>query len=560
MHVLAVAVALSTRVAVAETITVNRITDEPDADPNDGTADTDLAIAGLQVTLRSAVEHGNRTPELDAIGFAPELGSPRVFLGSGFPEAQGLSIDGRTSSGRVTIAGRGLSIQGDATVRGLAFDMAVEDALFVSGGVSLDDVSITNGKGWAVRAQGEVVLSKTTIFANARGGVLSASGHVRGDGIVVESNGGPGIVAALGIDLSSTAGEVRIRSNLGAGIYTDGGVSAGGGALAVSGNFGEGIRCLGGVSSAGALEILDNASWGIRSRLDVELGATSTVSGNGHGAMMMTPVAIALDLVLTTVVGDGVRGGGVLSAEGSVRGGSFAASDNAGPGVLAAAEVVLGRVVVLRNDGAGVQALGSITSDGGDVRQNLGAGFASAGDVAVVGPASIEDNSSVGVSGVLVRVGDARGLSRIVRNGRSERATVVILDGTLVPKFEEAAPRTQGVIAASFEGQRVDVLENGGDGVAATTVRLTDSAVLENAGAGVRAAGDVTLVRTLICDNQTGDLVAQGAIGLDESAVCDQTPPRPRDPGGCACAASETFSAPIPGLLLLALALLSRRR
>ena len=60
----------------ADTFTVDRTIDTPDADVGDGDCDVSLAATGFQCTLRAAIQEANATPEPDLIRFFVQTGPP----------------------------------------------------------------------------------------------------------------------------------------------------------------------------------------------------------------------------------------------------------------------------------------------------------------------------------------------------------------------------------------------------------------------------------------------------------------------------------------------------
>lgn len=542
--------------ARAETIVVNLTTDAPDADPNDGTADTDLSTDGLQVTLRSALQHANAHAGRDEIRFSEDLGAAPVVTPAALPAiTEDITVDGSVPGGRVEL-GAGLVLRApEVSISNLMLSDAPEDALVaeVPGALTLSSVDVVGATGWAVKSAGDLDLTDCLISTNGSGGLL-ALGAVTGTGLAVESNGGPGVVAKAGIGVEGS----QIRGNGGPGLYTSGPVTLEGDTV-VNGNVGYGIWAGKEVTAGGSLEIQDNASWGIRAGLDVDLGPSAVVSNDGHGSSMQIPEGeIALDLTFATRDGEEVRGGGVVSLDGRVSGGQVVANDNAGPALLAAGDVLLGPVTLLRNDGPGIQSLGTVSFDGGQVEANLGIGVTAAGDVTSSRAVQMERNASAAVSGAVVTVGSSEMRSTIAENGRGERVTFAMLDEA--PILLDAEPRTTAVVATSFTGVFIDVVKSGGDGISAGDVSLTDAGITDNLGAGVRASGRVTLVRTLLCDNAKGDLVGGQDVTLTESAACDQRSGRVRAPGGCGCDATGAGAPPWGLVWFLPLLRLLRRR
>lgn len=539
--------------ARAETIVVNLTSDEPDADPNDGTADTDVATDGLQVTLRSAIEHANAHAGPDDILFSEDLGDQPVVDATALPPiTEAVTVDGSVQGSRAQVDASLVIRAPQVSLANMVLANGEADALLVEngGGVTLSSVDLVGAAGWGVRSAGDLDFDACRISTNQAGGIL-ALGAVDGESLVVESNGGPGVVARQSIRMTSS----QVRSNGGPGLYTPGPVALEG-ENAISGNIGYGVWTAADVASRGVLEIQDNASWGVFAAAEVVLEGEAVISNDGHGRMMVVPEEITMDPVLTTVTGDDVRGGGVVSLIGGITGGAVTANDNAGPALLAEGGVALGRVTLLRNDGPGLQTLGDAAFDGGRVADNFGIGIAAAGAVTSRQTVRLERNASAAVVGTAVSLGVPDGeRSTVAENGRGERATVAMLGDS--PVLTATEPRTTAIVATQLVGIAIDVAMNGGDGIDAADVSLTDAAVTDNFGAGLRASGKVTLVRTLLCDNAKGDLIAGEDVTLTESAACDQRRTRTRDTGGCGCSAAE--EVPSHWTLLLPLLWLLRR-
>jgi hypothetical protein len=544
--------------ARAADIVVNLSSDEADPDPDDGTPDVDLAAAGLQVTLRSAIQFANRSPGADRITFA--LAAP-VLMPAELPDiGDELTIDGSLTSGTVRIEGRGLVIRARrCAVTNLAIAFAPSDAIFSVEAVSLGAVELTKSVlGFGVRSGGHISIAGGTIAGNAKGGVLSWGGSVNASDVVIESNGGPGIMALLGIRLSSRPdGVLRVRTN-GGGLHTDGTVMLQGEGLhRISGNFGDGIRSLGGLNAQSPVEILDNASFGVRALSDIVLSRTATVTGNGRGFLATVPDAIAMDPTFTVLMGDAVRGGGLLSAGGEIIGGEIVANDNGGAGIVSAGDVYFDRAEVSRNDGNGIDALGDVRLGQASIEGNFGVGILNNSVVSIFFGARIEGNAS---AGIFCRSVFLEGVvpNEIRNNGKLDRASATQYDETLAVSYREVPVIRAGVRAeVTFSAAGVEVAENGGDGVACDNFDITDGMIIDNEGAGLRATRGGKLTRTILCNNEGGDLIHFRDVELDESSgACDREMRIAEE--GCGCTAAHRGSGSIVWILI-GLCLLRRR-
>jgi predicted outer membrane repeat protein len=153
---------------------VNILTDAADANPGDGIADTDLVMAGQQISLRAAIEEAN------ALG----LTGP-VTINIPLEGTITLSLGQLAISEDVTITGSGvdnLTIDGDELSRVFYVDAGVN--------VTIQDLTITggdagSGNGGGIYSEGDLTLDGVNIHHNTAdegagvyfiGGSLAVSG------------------------------------------------------------------------------------------------------------------------------------------------------------------------------------------------------------------------------------------------------------------------------------------------------------------------------------------------------------------------------------------------
>ncbi|MGB8167798.1 MAG: choice-of-anchor tandem repeat NxxGxxAF-containing protein [Chthoniobacteraceae bacterium] len=130
-----------------EATIVNSTGDEPDADANDGRADTDLQKPGQQVTLRAAIQFANAHPGKDIIKFAipaddPGIvaGVPRIQPATPLPEiTDSVNLDGWSQNTNATtppieLSGDTISAAAPAPVT--HYDLSLADRLLAADGLT----------------------------------------------------------------------------------------------------------------------------------------------------------------------------------------------------------------------------------------------------------------------------------------------------------------------------------------------------------------------------------------------------------------------------------------
>ena len=208
---IALCLAAAATAALAADIDVNSTTDQQDADTGDGVCDADTGTAGLQCTLRAAVQHANASPGLDLIRL-PAGTYELSIRGRGRPAQRGdlditdavriegagplaTTIDAQRAKDRifdvetpvqVEIVGLTLThgrVRGGQTGGGLRVD---------SGVVIVEDVMVTDCRaghhGGAVDVLGgDVTLRRVWANGNACGDSGGAV-HIDGGTLLIESS------------------------------------------------------------------------------------------------------------------------------------------------------------------------------------------------------------------------------------------------------------------------------------------------------------------------------------------------------------------------------------
>ncbi len=147
--------------ARAETITVNSTLDRPDADLQDGVCDADLGTAGLQCTLRAAIQHANATAGTHVI--VVPAGRYRLTIrGSG--ENAGATGD-LDITGNVSVQGAGASstVIDCAKAKDRAFDVRSSAVATISGFTITRGTAPSSESGGGIRDLGDVTVSDCVI-------------------------------------------------------------------------------------------------------------------------------------------------------------------------------------------------------------------------------------------------------------------------------------------------------------------------------------------------------------------------------------------------------------
>lgn len=348
--------------------------------------------------------------------------------------------------------------------------------------VVLARTQITGNGGWGIRADtGSISISDgavDTVAANGRGGLFAGAGIHLPAGLRVESNGGPGIIAAGTADIRLQ--DIQVQRNRGVGIGTvvaSSGIRATSPGLILQGteneivdNGGHGIHAAAGsVFIQGKTRITGNSGWGILAdlgRVSIWSGAMESITENGKG--------------------------GIFASRGLDLPAGFSVAANGGPGI------VVGGV-----DDTDLEQI--------EVRGNLGDG------ITVAGERSYADESYPGVI-----LWGASNL--IVDNGgdgiRTSRGFVSIRGGTWIEGNDGWGIHADGGPVSILDGTMDGISANGRGGLFASGgLQLPDDFVVErNGGPGIKVQDhDLQLANVEVCENdgngieiEFGDLVLTG--------------------------------------------------
>ncbi|GEM_PF-2790027 len=340
-------------------LVVNLDSDEPDADLSDGTNDVDLSKAGVQGTLRAAIQQANANQGRETIVF--ELpGSAVITPLSPLPAiTDKLVIDAGTQpgSGHVELNGK----QAGANASGLKVEADF---------VELMGLTITEFGGNAgVEASGAVKLVDSKVSGNSGAGVY-ALGLVDSWG-----DGDKGVVME---------GEVEVSDNGNTGIGTEGPVDASKAVIQVIGNDGHGIWAKGDVK-------INLAGWGSEFANSPLYGKVSSVSGNAwEGILAENPNGSFANVQAGFLeVKDNGAGGpsgenSGIYADGTVRLQDSKVSGNNGPGIYALG-LEASRIEVTDNANKGIHVEGDAEISTGKVCNNK------QGNISVSGESNLTD-------------------------------------------------------------------------------------------------------------------------------------------------------------------------
>lgn len=514
-------------VKIAGDLTVNSTGDAEDSQPGDGFCSTGCLVQGYpECTLRAALQEINAQAAPNTIAFQIPQDDPGydsdnsqyvIRPASALPTVlQNVTINAsEQKGGRIVLDGSsaGENVPGlmilafDATLQGFTIQNfngpgVVQDHED-GGGIKLRAMSILNNCGWGVVASGganlhregeseeQNVIQENGTGEGCQGGGVFTYGKygVTARDIIIQGNGGPGILAKGRVDLSGVASKIIVSGNRGEGVHSVRSYLTLQGDGEFIGNFGRGIRAHGAVLVNGSLTSRDNSGWGI-SGYSVHLrrlpGSSDVnphiVTDNGKQAACWTST-IKKNSPVIEPVEDGCPGGGVLAYKAVMTGYDMDVRSNGGPGILAMKKVWLSNPLssptpIRDNRGSGIQSqAGNIELEGNfEIAGNLGRGLHAWGRVRLEGPAVFENNSGWGVSGSSVHLQRAYGLvednPHVVRkNGKgSECWTSEIRSGDYVrfQQVENACPGG-GVLAykADMTGYDMAVQSNGGPGILA---------------------------------------------------------------------------------------------
>lgn len=480
---------LESRIAPA-TFIVNLNSDEPDASPGDGVADTDLATPGLQTTLRAAIMEANahaNSGGADVISFSgiPASGAFIITLNNVLPLiSEAVIIDGYTAPGaKMNTA----SVGTNAVLR-----------------VELDGSQLSAGSG--------LVLGDDNLDPNATGGstvrglAIANFPHLineTGYGIFIQSNGNHVEGNFIGTDLT--------------GLTEQGNESAG---VGINGVATYTSNIIGG-STLGVRNLISGNALGI----EVPPSASSTfIQGN----------LIGTDATGLTALGN--HGAGILNS-GSVTtiGGATTptknvVSGNEGVGILitnALGTSVRGNYIgvgadgttPLGNDDAGIRV------EGGSTAVTIGNGATSANVIASNGGAGIQvgSNSGAGVADLVIIQDNFIGTDATRTRALGNSGPGIAIYGSSGSNIGNGGPN----FIANNKGAGIYLTDEAGP----THVLITQNSFLHNGGLAIDLHGgvennfSVNTIDTLDADAGPNGLTNAPTLGTVNNTGTAQTIP-----------------------------------
>lgn len=385
--------------------------------------------------------------------------------------------------------------------------------------------------GWTVDAEGVA----TSSVVACQGGGVWAAGDVRVERAQSSGNNGPGVFAMGGIALHLA----RLEGN-----EAGGAQSGGGGAIVVTGdenfildNYGRGLETGGTVSLEGSMAVSDNDSWGIWAGGDVRLFKAEDTSARRRAEIVRNGLG---DLCFSWDAADGMvevdcAGGGAVSREGLIEVADANIGSNGGPGLWGAGDVVVARVTLEENEGAGLQSDAAVRSVDGDVIVSNTYGDGIVANAAELSGVRIFDNQGTGVRSVgTVRLGfgSAEGVD-VFRNGGGDECFAY--SDVLNPVRVDVDCGTGGVVVTvgAYASRLTNVAGNVGDGIrvegaapdtqTGVLVSIEDGNLSENTAFAVVSTGDMNYFRGTVCGNGEGPFMVGGTIALVDVEVCGDT-------------------------------------
>ncbi len=224
------AVVLSTS---ASRLIVNSTGDQPDPYLGDGVPDVDLVTAGIQTTLRAALQNAELRPGSDEITFDfPESVVATIQINTALPDlTQPIVIDGRSQAdNRVVLLGNGGNFPGLSVLGGDSLIAGLVVSGFGAGGIVIDsDNNVIEGNfigtdrdGMVAVSNGAAGISIVNGNGNRIGGASPEQGNVISGNLAhgvflsdAEQNVIAGNIIGLGADGVAQLG------NSGAGVFLD---------------------------------------------------------------------------------------------------------------------------------------------------------------------------------------------------------------------------------------------------------------------------------------------------------------------------------------------------
>ncbi|MEI2692106.1 MAG: right-handed parallel beta-helix repeat-containing protein [Anaerolineae bacterium] len=258
---------------------VNDAGDAADADTADGVCDTDLALAGLQCTLRAAIQEANAQPGLDTINFDLPPDSLTIQPATALPEiSETVIVDASTGPGPERSEAAGA--EGDAQPEVVCVTPTVQIDGALTGG-STDGLAISGG-GSTVR--GLII----TRFPDAGILLIGGAGNAITCNLIgVDAAGTAGLGnGGNGIDIFQSDG-----NTIGGSEATEGNIIAGNGLNGVKITLADDNTVLGntiGVDPTGSAALPNGGSGvAVVNSIDTTIGGAAVSAGNlisGNGA------------------------------------------------------------------------------------------------------------------------------------------------------------------------------------------------------------------------------------------------------------------------------------
>ena len=325
-------------------------------------------------------------------------------------------------------------------------------------------------RAWGVLARRGVTLHDCQVTDN-EGGIYTADGSFSADGLTVEGNDGPAIVASTLDDVVMQ--NIQVLNNGEDGLLLT--VGPGGGGLGkglllrgeenrIANNGGDGIRAVSGnVTLEASTEVVGNRGWGIRAdegSISVPDDAVYTVTANGGGGLYAAAgIGLPSGFVVERNGGPGI----VVWSSRDTRLEDISVRDNRGVGI---------GVVVTGHAGKAVVPGLILGGDDNQITNNGGGGIVAApGSVTIRGQAEISGNGGWGIVAEGGSVFIAEGAMDALRD--NERGGLFAGRNLTLP------------VGFTVEG-------NGGPGIVVwgdDDTELTDVIVQDNLGGGVTIAG-----------------------------------------------------------------------
>jgi len=503
-------------------LTVNRATDEEDANVADGKCDIDTSTAGDQCTLRAVIQTTNAQAGENTVIFNIP-GTPLIQVTKPLPSITRKVILNANTQPNVVVNGTGA---GDG-VSGLQINAADTKIM----GLTIRGFSKSG-----IKSNTDLILSGVTTDDNGAYGVYLTNGNLTfsNDALtanLVKNNKFGGIRVENGIMYGKKKLEVTgngiAKGSAGHGIYAVDTIGADDGfaikfeaseSLIVSQNAGHGITGRGEIQLDGtAITVSDNGHYGVyaMSHGDIRIGTDSTsgstvdISNNKNGWGIRAPngdIFIGREDKVTTVVKNNAYGGiaadkGAMYARKLEVTGNGAAKGDKGHGIYMGSVDVNGisawiseGAIVSQNVGNGITVFGGIKLEGKDiaVSNNGKYGIYAKGDIFINNTIFVPTGSIADISG------NKGGWGIFSQSGNISIGS---------------ESRTTASVNKNANG---GILANAGS----ITARILN--VISNYGVGIRTPSDLNImISGKICNNTGGNFLVGGITTVAKVIPCD---------------------------------------